>query len=97
MKPVRFLLPAEQEMLGAARYYKSQTEHLGKDFIVKVDSAVRDIAEYPERWPVIRFDVRRRLVYRFPYGVLYRIDVNELVILAVAHLHRHPNYWISRI
>ncbi len=97
MKSVRFLLPAEQEMLDAAQYYESQTEHLGEAFLVKVDSAVRDIAKYPGRWPVIRFDVRRRLVHRFPYGILYRIDPNEVVILAVAHLHRHPNYWISRI
>lgn len=97
MKSVHFLLPAEQEMLDAARYYESQTERLGEDFLVKVNSAVRNISEYPKRWPVIDFDVRRRLVHRFPYGVLYRIDPNEIVILAVAHLHRHPNYWISRI
>ncbi|MBT9148810.1 MAG: type II toxin-antitoxin system RelE/ParE family toxin [Dehalococcoidia bacterium] len=97
MKSARFLLPAEQEMLDAARYYESQTEHLGEDFLMKVNSAVGDIVKYPERWPVIRFDVRRRLVHRFPYGILYRFDPNEVVILAVAHLHRHPNYWISRI
>ncbi len=97
MKPVRFLLPAEQEMLNAARFYESQAIHLGEDFLSKVQSAVKDIAENPEHWPVIRLNVRRRLVHRFPYGILYRINHDEIVVLAVMHLHRHPNYWISRI
>ena len=84
-------------MLGAAKYYESQAPGLGRDFLDKIDSAVRDTGENPERWPVIGFDVRRRLVHRFPYGLLYRVDSEEVVVLAVAHLHRHPNYWINRI
>ena len=97
MKKVRFLDPAEQEMLGAARYYESQAVGLGEDFLSKVESAVRDIAEHPEMWPVIRLDIRRRLVHRFPYGILYRMCDEEIVVVAVAHLRRHPTYWIGRI
>lgn len=97
MKPVRFLLPAELEMLDAGRYYESQAVNLGTDFISKVESAVRDISRNPERWSIIRFNIRRRLIHRFPYAILYRIDPEEIVILAVMNLHRHPNYWINRI
>ncbi len=97
MKKVRFLEPAEQEMLDAARYYESQAVGLGEDFLSKVESAVRDIAEHPDRWPVIRLEIRRRLVHRFPYGILYRIGPEEIVVVAVAHLQRHPAYWIGRI
>ena len=96
MKTVRFLRPAEQEMLDAARYYELQTPNLGDDFLDKIDSAARDIGEYPERWPIIRFDIRRRLVHRFPYALLYRVEPNEVIILATMHLHRHPDYWIDR-
>ncbi len=97
MRPVRFLLPAEQEMLDAAKYYELQAPGLGTSFLDKIKFAINDISECPERWPIIRFDIRRRLIHRFPYCLLYRIDSNEIVILAVMHLRRHPNYWIRRI
>ena len=97
MKTVRFLRPAEQEMLDAARYYEAQARGLGNDFLDKIDSAVRDIAEHPERWPALHLDVRRRLIHRFPYTLLYRVDAEEVVVLAVMHLHRNPYYWMSRL
>ena len=49
MKTVRFLRPAELEMLDAAGYYEIQAPGLGDDFLDKIDSAVKDIGEYPER------------------------------------------------
>ena len=54
MKSVRFLNPAEQEMLDAARYYELQAPGLGDGFLDKIDSAVQDIAENPETWPILR-------------------------------------------
>lgn len=97
MKPVVFLRPAEEEMLDAAWYYEQQVIGLGESFLDKVNTAVRDIAEHPFRWPVIRPNIRLRLVHRFPYGLYYRVDQDEIVILAVAHLRRRPMYWIERL
>jgi plasmid stabilization system protein ParE len=97
MKPVRFILPAENEMLDAALFYQKQAHRLGLDFIEKIEAAAVDIARDPELWPVIQHGVRRRLLQRFPYALLYRIDIGEIVILAVMHLHRRPDYWIDRL
>ena len=83
-------------MLDAAAYYELQVAGLGHEFLEKIASAVADIAENPERWPLVGLNVRRRLVHRFPYGLLYRVDPEEVVVLAVAHLHRHPTYWVGR-
>ena len=96
MKHVRFLRPAEQEMLDAAHYYEQQATGLGIDFLNKIEFAIHDISEDPERWPVVRTSIHRRLIPRFPYGLLYRIDPDEILILATMHLHRHPDYWIDR-
>ena len=96
MKAVRLLQPAEQEMVDAAVYYELQVRGLGADFLDKIESAIADIAENSERWPIVRSDIRRRLVHRFPYGLLYRVDPDEVLVLAVAHLHRHPTYWVGR-
>ena len=98
MKPVRFLLPAERELAEAAQFYNRQALGLGDDFLDKITSAVQDIAKAPRRWPILGSSyIRRRLVHRFPYGLLYRIDPDEIVILAVMHLNRRPNYWMSRL
>ncbi len=96
MRPVRFLRPAEVEMLDAAKYYELQATGLGDDFLDKIDAAIQDIGANPERWPIVRANVRRRLVHRFPYALLYRVDPNEIVIQATMHLHRRPDYWIDR-
>ena len=41
-------------------------------------------------------DLRRALVNRFPYGIIYGLDGEWVVIVAIAHLHREPRYWIGR-
>jgi plasmid stabilization system protein ParE len=96
MNVVRLLQTAEQEMVDAAAYYEVQVRGLGDDFLKKVESALVDIADNPTQWPVVSQNIRRRLIHRFPYGLLYRIDSEEVVVLAIAHLHRHPTYWVNR-
>ncbi|MDZ4383544.1 MAG: type II toxin-antitoxin system RelE/ParE family toxin [Thermodesulfovibrionia bacterium] len=97
MKPVVFLHEAEQEILEAAIYYQSRASGLGIDYLSEVERAVQAIAESPNRWPIIEGELRRRLVRRFPFGILYRIESEEIVIIAVAHLRRKPGYWRERI
>lgn len=96
MKPVHFLKPAELELLDAAQYYEIQARGLGSEFLDKIETAILDIREAPERWPIIRSNIRRRLVFRFPYALLYRVEPDEIIIQATMHLHRRPDYWIGR-
>jgi toxin ParE1/3/4 len=88
---------ARQEMLDAARFYEFQLSGLGQRFLDAIERAIGDVEQNPRRWPVITRQVRRRLVGRFPYGVLYRIAGGNLVVVAVMHLHRHPHYWTKRL
>lgn len=83
-------------MFDAARYYELQAPGLGQDFLDKVETALQDLLRSPERWPVVQDNIRRRLITRFPYSFIYRIDQSEVVILAVMHQKRHPSYWLSR-
>jgi len=96
MKKAIFLQPAEQEMLESAQYYESQAKGLGSAFLNEIQRAVKSIESNPESWTLVRGNIRRRLVKRFPYGILYRIEPVEIVIIAVMHLHRNPNYWHDR-
>ena len=97
MKKIAFLSAAENEMIQSALFYESQTNGLGSDFLTAVDLAVQSIHDNPELWPVIRNHVRRRLLKRFPFGILYRISPDEITLIAVMNLHRNPAYWFSRI
>ena len=97
MKRIRFLSPAEIEMFDAAAYYETRVPELGTDFISTIEIAVFDLSDEPEKWPVIGKEIRRRILPRFPYSILYKIDPEEIIIVAIMHQKRRPNYWINRL
>jgi len=97
MIPVDFLPEAAQEMIEAARYYQSLSSGLGNDYLSEVEHAVQSIASSPQTWPVLEGNLRRRLIKRFPFGILYRIEPDKILIIAVAHLRKKPGYWKKRI
>lgn len=97
MRNIHFLEPAEEEMLNAAFFYETQAKNLGVDFLYIIENTLQDISKKPLQWPVIDYGVRRRLINRFPYAILYKLDDSRIVIVAVMHLHRRPNYWIERL
>ena len=80
MKTIVFLPQAEQEMLEAARYYESQATGLGVDYLSEIERAIVAVGESPETWPKIEGELKRRLVRRFPFGILFCIDPKEIVI-----------------
>lgn len=96
MKRIVFLAPAEKEMLEAAIYYDDKAPGLGSDYIAEVEHTVNRIAENPESGLTVRGNIRRMLLRRFPFGVLYRVDQEEIVIIAIMHLRRRPGYWKKR-
>lgn len=97
MTSVEFHPEAEAEFVSTARYYEDQAEQLGLEFISSVQGTVRRILEYPESGRPFGRRLRRVLVPKFPFGLLYRVEPQHIVIVAVAHLHRRPGYWRPRI
>ena len=88
---------ADEEFIEAAAYYEQCEPGLGLDFSREVHSSIQNILSYPKMWPELDEDVRRCLVHRFPFGVLYSIEPDGIFILAVMHLHRDPDYWRHRL
>ncbi len=68
----------EKEFLEAIDYYEDRERGLGYDFSIEVLAAIQNIVTYPIAWPVIEEGVRRCLVNRFPYGVIYSIEQDEI-------------------
>ena len=88
---------ASEEFAASADYYESQRRGLGQAFVDEVENTFDRIAEHPTAARVVAGDVRRRLVHRFPFAVIYRVSDDQVVVAAVAHRRRRPGYWHGRI
>lgn len=84
------------EYEDAVKYYESNQSKLGNRFIASVQAALQSILESPARWPVLELDVRRQLTRVFPYAILYSIESDHVLVLAVMHCHQQPGYWRLR-
>jgi toxin ParE1/3/4 len=95
-KKVSFHEPAEFELNDAIVFFEIEREGLGLRFLSAVEAAVANIQEHPQASPVIIQDVRRKVLRRFPYSILYSIKPDRIRILAVANQKRRPFYWRGR-
>lgn len=93
---IRFLRPARQELAEAIRYYNVQEAGLGDAFRNEAWATLQRIRAFPLAWQALGGAIRRCQMQRFPYGVIYEPAVGEIIVIAVAHLHREPGYWQRR-
>jgi plasmid stabilization system protein ParE len=85
---------AKQELDDAANFYEIEYQGLGTQFRSEIKKSILRITEYPEAWSIERGDVRKCILHRFPYKILYSIEEDHLFIIAIAHQHRKPDYWV---
>ena len=81
----------------AGHYYARQQPGLDLRFIVCVEDAIERILQDPYRWHSFDEDIRRCLTRVFPYAILYTIETDFVLIVAIAHCSREPGYWKHRI
>lgn len=96
---IEFLQPAAAELYEAIVYYHIQRQDLGLEFAKEVQDTIERIKQNPEAWTTISTSkqARRCLTNRFPYGIIYQIRKNTILIVAVMHLKRRPQTWQSRL
>ena len=87
---------ALNEYAEAVQYYTEQRVEVAQAFVNAIEDTVYRIREVPTRYAAIDEDVRRCMARKFPYGVLYTIEQDYILILAVMHCSREPGYWKSR-
>jgi toxin ParE1/3/4 len=96
-RPVRFLAATRVELRRAADRYDTQVPGLGDEFAAEVESVIAQVISHPEIGAPFLAGTRRVLVRRFPFGLVYRIWEEQLVVIAVAHQQRRPGYWLRRL
>ncbi|MBK9214833.1 MAG: type II toxin-antitoxin system RelE/ParE family toxin [Chloracidobacterium sp.] len=87
---------AREELEDAANYLELEFKGLGDAFKGEVRQAAERVRKHPLAWSIERGDVRRYLLHRSPYKLLYSIEPDHIFVIAAAHQHRHPDYWIDR-
>jgi len=85
--------PAKRDIRRAAKWYESQRQGLGREFVVEVDTALARIENNPEHYEIVHREIRHIILRRFPYGVFYRIQPNKISVFAVIHLKRDSIPW----
>jgi toxin ParE1/3/4 len=100
-RPLRVGESAAAEFADAVRWHDKQRPGLGADLHELVTAALDFIGEHPDAGSPVSavpgFSVRRRLIPRFPYQVIYYARPDEIVIVAIAHTSRRPGYWRKRL
>ena len=93
----KFLPEAESDLISAITYYENCETSLGIDFTFEVSKTIERIMKYPTAWTELSSNCRRCLVGKFPYGIIYSIESDCILIISIMNLHRHPDYWKNRI
>jgi toxin ParE1/3/4 len=100
--PVRFSPEVRDELAEAALWYEARRAGLGAEFLSEVEAVLPLLESRPHSFPRLEglaptLEVRRALLPRFPYALVFLVRPEELRVLAVAHAKRRPGYWLSRV
>jgi plasmid stabilization system protein ParE len=96
MAEVSFHPDARDDYTDAYAWYFTRSETAASDFETAFDTALQEIAHAPLRWHPVGKRHRTHLLKRFPYQIIYRVVGEAVVVIAVAHARRRPDYWKDR-
>lgn len=102
MKPVSLSPEAVAELIEAASWYETRQPGLAVKFLQEIDQAQHAIQSRPLSFPrlantAVDLEIRRALLPRFPYALVFLELQTEIRVLAIAHAKRHPDYWLNRL
>ncbi len=87
---------AAADLEEASLWYERQRQGLGREFLDAAEQALKRLLANPGAYALVYRDRRRALLDRFPYGLVYRVIDDQVVVVAVVHAKRSPRVWRSR-
>lgn len=97
MKRIEFHPEVQEDISSAFEWYQNQAIGLGDSFVKELENSLSEIIEQPLAWPSLTKKLKRYILNRFPFSVIYSITSESVYVLAIMHHKRHPKYWISRL
>jgi plasmid stabilization system protein ParE len=96
MRP-RLTPEADDELSEATAYFSRQSALVAQRFLADIDDTVQLLLQFPGLGSPLPKQLRRLLLKVFPYRIIYRLEGNEIVVYAIAHVRRKPGYWRKRV
>lgn len=93
---IEILPEADADIDAALAWYAEKNLALAIRLAREIKHASARAAERPFAWTQIEPGIRRVLLTGFPYGVIYRVMGERIVVMAVTHQHREPGHWRGR-
>lgn len=97
MMPLQYHEAAEEELLNEIGYLELQAQELGRRFFAEIRRVEDRIIQFPQSAQEIRPGIRKSILRTFQYSLIYSIEPEGILVLAVAHHRRRPGYWIGRV
>ena len=97
MHPAIFTRPARAELIDAQDWYENEVPGLGWRFRAAVEAVIELVSTNPRQFSVVHKSIRRALLRRFPYALMFVIEADEsLTVIACFHGSRDPAHWRKR-
>lgn len=97
MCPAIFTPRARAELIDAQDWYENEVPGLGRRFRAAVEAGIERMSANPQQFPVIYKSIRRALIRRFPYALMFVVDADETItVIACFHGSRDPKHWQER-
>lgn len=88
---------ALQELFESAEWYEARGKALSADFLRMIENYLETLQQNPFQYQVILGRVRRAVLPRFPYSIIYSVSEDELLVIACFHGRRDPGHWRKRL
>jgi len=88
---------AEQEFFEAVEYYNDQRPGLGYEFAAEITNTMKRIVDFPKAWSEISAKTRRCLTNKFPFGIIYQLNEDTILVIAIMNTNRDPIHWQIRL
>lgn len=81
---------AIEELNDSIDYYEGKSSGLGIEFSKEIFTTIQRILQFPKAWSKISQNCRRCITQRFPYGIIYHIKEDEILIVSIMQLNKKP-------
>ena len=95
-RPIELTDAAINDIEAAVEWYDARSAQLGDEFLDRLDSVFEYVEGQPSIYPEVESGVRRGLLKQFPYAVYYTPGDARIIVIAVLHTSRRPDYWKYR-
>ncbi|MFY7729585.1 MAG: type II toxin-antitoxin system RelE/ParE family toxin [Flavobacterium sp.] len=83
--------PAQNDIFKALDWYESKQSGLGKRFYMDYNDVISYLKTNPELFSIKSGDFREAKIAGFPYVVIYEINIDTVIVLAVFNTYLNPN------